>query len=85
MANFYNDNENLKFHLHHPMMKKCVDLKENNYKDAEQFDYAPLDFEDTLDTYEKTLEIIGEICGDIIDPKMPKMSTTMVHNWSITK
>jgi alkylation response protein AidB-like acyl-CoA dehydrogenase len=68
MANFYNDNENLKFHLHHPMMKKCVDLKENNYKDAEQFDYAPLDFEDTLDTYEKTLEIIGEICGDIIDP-----------------
>lgn len=68
MANFYKDNKNLKFHLDHPMMKKCVDLKEDNYKDQEKFDYAPLDFEDTLDTYDKTLEIVGEICGDIIDP-----------------
>lgn len=68
MANFYTDNKNLKFHLDHPLMKKCVDLKEDNYKDKDQFDYAPLDFEDTLDTYDKTLEIVGEICGDIIDP-----------------
>lgn len=68
MANFYTDNKNLNFHLNHPKMKKCVDLKEDNYKDKEQFDYAPLDYEDTMDTYEKTMEIIGEICGDIIDP-----------------
>ena len=68
MANFYIDNKNLKFHLEHPLMKKCVDLKEDNYKDQEKYDYAPLDFEDTLDTYDKTLEIVGEICGDIIDP-----------------
>jgi alkylation response protein AidB-like acyl-CoA dehydrogenase len=68
MANFYTDNKNLKFHLEHPLMKKCVDLKEDNYKDKDHFDYAPLDFEDTMDTYDKTLEIVGEICGDIIDP-----------------
>ncbi len=68
MANFYTDNKNLKFHLNNPLMKKCVDLKEDNYKDKEQFDYAPLDFEDTMDTYEKTMEIVGEICGDIIAP-----------------
>ncbi|OYT15587.1 MAG: acyl-CoA dehydrogenase [Bacteroidetes bacterium 4572_77] len=68
MANFYNDNIDLNFHLNHPLMKKCVDLKEDNYKDAAQFDYAPLDFEDTMDSYSKTLEIVGEICGDIIDP-----------------
>ncbi len=68
MANYYNDNENLNFHLNHPLMKKCVDLKEDNYKDAAHFDFAPLDFEDTMDTYNKTLEIVGEICGDIIGP-----------------
>ena len=68
MANFYTDNKNLKFHLEHPLMKKCVDLKEDNYKDKDQFDYAPLDFEDTLDTDDKILVIVGEICGDIIDP-----------------
>ena len=68
MANFYNDNKNLNFHLSHPLMKKCVDLKEDNYKDKNEFDYAPLDYEDTMDSYDKTLEIVGEICGDIIGP-----------------
>jgi alkylation response protein AidB-like acyl-CoA dehydrogenase len=68
MANFYNDNKNLNFHLNHPLMKKCVDLKEDNYKDQEQFEYAPLDFDDAMDSYDKTLEIVGEICGDIIAP-----------------
>lgn len=68
MANFYNDNENLKFHLTHPLMEKIVKLKENNYKEKEQHDYAPLDLEDALDSYDKVLEIIGEISGDIIAP-----------------
>ncbi|MDR2556987.1 MAG: acyl-CoA dehydrogenase family protein [Bacteroidales bacterium] len=66
--NFYNDNAALKFHLRHPMMKQCIDLKENNYADSEKFDYAPKDFEDAMDSYDKVLEIIGEISGDIIAP-----------------
>jgi len=68
MANFYSDNENLKFHLHHPLMDKIVKLKENNYSDYEKFDYAPQDFEDALDSYDKVLDIVGEIAGDIIAP-----------------
>jgi len=68
MANFFNDNKDLEFHLNHPLMQKCVDLKENNYKDKDEFDYAPLDFEDTMDSYSRTLEIVGEVCGDIIGP-----------------
>ncbi|RUT78677.1 acyl-CoA dehydrogenase family protein [Ancylomarina longa] len=68
MANFYRDNEELKFHLDHPLMKKIVDLKERNYRDKEKYDYAPLDFEDAMDSYDRTLEIVGEICGDIIGP-----------------
>ncbi|MCL2414203.1 MAG: acyl-CoA dehydrogenase family protein [Bacteroidales bacterium] len=66
--NFYRDNESLKFHLDHPMMKKCVDLKENNYADKGKYDYAPADFEDALDSYDRVLEIVGEICGEIIAP-----------------
>ncbi|HLO91733.1 MAG: acyl-CoA dehydrogenase family protein [Chloroflexota bacterium] len=68
MANFYTDNENLKFHLTHPLMEKIVRLKEKDYIDKDQFDYAPRDFEDALDSYDKVLEIIGEISGDIIGP-----------------
>jgi len=68
MANLYNDNRDLKFHLTHPMMQKLVMLKERNFTDKEDFDYAPLDFEDAMDSYERVLEVVGEISGDIIAP-----------------
>ena len=68
MANFYKDNDGLRFQLSHPLMKKIVDLKERNYVDKDIYDYAPIDFEDAIDNYDKVLEIIGEICGDIIAP-----------------
>lgn len=68
MANFYLDNPSMKHHLHHPLMKRIVELKERNYRDKDVCDYAPIDFEDAMDSYEKVLEIVGEICGDIIAP-----------------
>ncbi|MDE6265384.1 MAG: acyl-CoA dehydrogenase family protein [Paramuribaculum sp.] len=63
MANFYTDNPDLKHHLSHPLMQKIVELKERNYTDAEKFDYAPVNFEDAMDSYDKVLEIVGDICG----------------------
>ena len=68
MANFYLDTPELKHHLSHPLMKRIVELKERNYADKDKFDYAPVDFEDAMDSYDKVLEIVGEICGDIIAP-----------------
>jgi 3-(methylthio)propanoyl-CoA dehydrogenase len=68
MANFYTDNKDLKFHLEHPLMKKIVSLKEHGFEDKDKYDYAPVDFEDAMDSYDKVLEIVGEICGDIIGP-----------------
>ena len=66
MPNFYSENEHLKFHLTHPLMEKIVQLRERNFVDKDEFDYAPLDFEDALDSYEKVLEIVGSISGEII-------------------
>ena len=66
MANFYTDNPDLKHHLNHPLMRKIVELKERNYTDAEKYDYAPFNFEDAMDSYDKVLEIVGEICGTTI-------------------
>lgn len=66
MANFYTDNPALKHHLTHPMMQKIVELKERNYTDAEKFDYAPLNFEDAMDNYDKVLEIVGDLAGNIV-------------------
>lgn len=66
MANFYTDNPDLKLHLSHPLMEKIVALKERNYSEAEKFDYAPTDFADAMDNYDKVLEIVGDLCGNII-------------------
>ena len=66
MANFYTDNPDLKHHLTHPLMRKIVALKERDYSDAEKYDYAPFDFEDAMDSYDKVLEIVGELCGGVI-------------------
>lgn len=66
--NFYTDNPALKFQLLHPLMQKIIMLKENNFSNNEQHEYAPKDFEDALDNYDKVLQIVGEISGDIIAP-----------------
>lgn len=68
MANFYIDTPELEFHLNHPLMQKIVALKERNFIDKETFDYAPKDYEDAMDNYQKVLEIVGEICAEIIAP-----------------
>src|SRR5690606_42161561 len=68
MANFYTDNSELKFHLNHPLMEKIVRLKERNFSFKDEFQFAPLDYEDAVDSYHRVLEIVGEVSGDIIDP-----------------
>ncbi len=68
MSNFYNDNPDLKHHLTHPLMRKIIELKERNYTDAEKYDYAPFNYDDAMDSYEKVLEIAGEISGEIVAP-----------------
>lgn len=66
MDNFFNDTPDFKFHLTHPLFQKIVALKEKNFKEAEDYDYAPLNHEDAIDNYEKVLDIVGEICANTI-------------------
>ena len=40
--------------------------RERNYVEKEVYDIAPIDYEDAQDSYEKVLEIVGEIAGNII-------------------
>ena len=48
------------------MMKRIVELKERNFADAAEYDYAPQDAEDALDSYRRVLEIVGDVCGEVI-------------------
>ncbi|SDX53986.1 hypothetical protein SAMN05444411_106174 [Lutibacter oricola] len=66
MDNFFKDTPDFKFHLKDPIVKKVVQLKEDNFEQSEKFDYAPLNHEDAIDSYEKVLEIVGDICANTI-------------------
>lgn len=66
MGNFFTDNERLKFHLHHDLMKEIIRLKERDYADKDKYDFAPENYEDAIDSYEKVLEIVGEITADVL-------------------
>ena len=68
MPNFYTDSPELKHYLNHPLMKRIVELRERDFEEKDQYAYAPQDHEDAMDNYDKVLEIIGEICGNIIAP-----------------
>ena len=48
------------------MMKRIIELKERNFADAKEYDYAPQDVEDALDSYRRVLEIVGDVCGEVI-------------------
>ena len=50
MANFYKDNQDLKFQLSNPLMERIVELKENNYADYGKYDYAPKDLKDAIES-----------------------------------
>lgn len=66
--NFYKDNQDLCFHLHHPLMDKIAALKENGFADRGKYPDAPRDAADAIDNYDKILDIIGEVCGGVIAP-----------------
>lgn len=76
MANFYNDIPGLQYHLRHPLMERIASLKERDYEDQKEFDYAPFDFEDAMDSYDQVLQIVGEICGDVIAPHAQEVDHT---------
>ena len=66
MANNYTDHAELRFELNHPLMERIVELKERNFRDKDEFDYAPLDFADAMDNYDRVLDITGELAGTTI-------------------
>lgn len=77
--NYYSNNPALKFQLEHPLMQKIVTLRERNFADKDKYDFAARDFEDAIDSYEKVLEILGEICGDIIAPNAESVDQEGPH------
>ncbi len=68
MSNYYKDTPGYKFHLTHPLMQKIVQLRERDFSEADTCDHAPADFDDAVDSYDRVLDIVGDICARTIAP-----------------
>ena len=69
MSNFYTDNADLQATLRRLDLSRVVRLREDDYEQARAFSYAPRDYEDALDSYARSLAIVGDIAGEFVDPR----------------
>ncbi len=79
MANYYTDHPEIDFHLSHPLMKRLVELKEDGFKDAKEFDYAPVDHEDAIENYRRILDITGDVAANVIEPNSESVDLEGPH------
>ena len=66
MPNFFTENKDLLFHFNNLHLKEIVEIAEDNYKQANKHNYAPVNYEDAIENYRKVLEVLGDITGNFI-------------------
>ena len=79
MSNYYTDHPEIEFHLNHPLMKRIVELKERNYADKDNFEDAPVNYEDAIENYKRLLEITGDVAANIIEPNSESVDQEGPH------
>lgn len=71
MTNFYRENPDILFHMKNMDLSRIVDLKEDDFEGKAKHAEAPQDYADAMDSYDRVLEIMGDICGNYIAPRAP--------------
>ncbi|MHC4480269.1 MAG: hypothetical protein ACYS1C_04785 [Planctomycetota bacterium] len=69
MPNFFTDNEDILDFLDNADLRTPVMLQERGYAEADRFDFAPVDYEDAMDSYRRVLEVVGRIAAEFIEPR----------------
>ncbi len=81
MTNYYSDIPEIKFELESsPLMKRIVELKERGFEDKDKYDEAPQDFADAMDTYDRVLDIVGDITANVVAPNAEEVDAEGPHH-----
>ena len=73
------DVKKLQYYLNSPLMKRIVELKERDYTEKDQFDDAPVNYEDAIENYKRILEITDEVSRNIIEPNSESVDQEGPH------
>ena len=77
--NNYKDTPELSARMNSPLMERIVELKENFYAEADKYDYAPTDFADAMDNYDRVLDLTGSVCDEVIAPNAESVDREGSH------
>ncbi len=67
--NFFLDNPDLQFRLQHLDLSEIVEIKEQGYRNHAQHPAAPRSYADAMENYRLVLEVLGEICAQVVAPR----------------
>lgn len=76
MANFFRDNPDLRFHLERPELDEIIRLVEDDFSQCVHFPEAPTSVEDARDSYEKVLDVVGDLAANDIAPFADEVDAT---------
>jgi hypothetical protein len=79
MPNFYRDNDDIQFHMKNMDLARIITLKENNFEDKGKYDYAPVNVNDARDSYDRILDITGDLAGNYIAPRAAGVDEEGAH------
>ena len=65
--------------MQHELMKRIVELKERGFEDKDKYDYAPQNFEDAMDNYDRTLDIVGDVTSNVVAPNAEDVDAEGPH------
>jgi alkylation response protein AidB-like acyl-CoA dehydrogenase len=66
MPNYFTENSDMQFNFQNLDLKEVVEIAEDNFEQAKEFNYAPISYDDAIENYRKVLEIVGDIAGNFI-------------------
>lgn len=69
MPNYFLDNKDILFHFNNLDLKEIVRMAEDNYEESKKYNYAPVNYEDAMESYRKVLEMVGDIAGNFISER----------------
>ena len=88
MGNFYKDNKDIENVIDFLDLSEVAALLEEDFKYAEEYDFAPKDAEEAIDNYKRAISLCGEIMADRIAPlaeETDRVGNTLNEDGSVTR
>ena len=88
MANFYTDNPDIEKTLDALDLSEVATLLEEDFKYAQEYDFAPKNAEEAIDNYKRAISLCGDIMANRIAPlaeETDKLGNTLNEDGSVTR